>query len=127
MLKTGITSVSELRKKGFCSRWGRSKLVSVALYQEVLNEPDADRLAERILLHFMDDRAAFKRTYTARFDTFDAEVCAFLQRNFSAQASVVIQDVGVSDGCTSCDFFEKIASSFFTVSFFASDYGSRLR
>ncbi|MDR1267342.1 MAG: hypothetical protein LBJ70_03110 [Holosporales bacterium] len=78
MLKTGITSVEALRNKGFRSRWGRSKLASISLYPSVINEPDADCLAERILFHFTDDRGAFKRTYAARFDAFDEEVDAFL-------------------------------------------------
>ncbi|MDR0406935.1 MAG: hypothetical protein LBH38_02530 [Holosporales bacterium] len=126
MLKTGITSVSELREKGFNSRWGRSKSVSISLYPEILNEPDADRLAERILLHFMDDRGAFKRTYTARFDDFDKTVCAFLKGNSPAQKSLIVQDVGVSDGRTACDFFEELDSSLSVISFFASDYNSCL-
>ncbi|MDR2416869.1 MAG: hypothetical protein LBD15_01690 [Holosporales bacterium] len=52
------------------------------MYPLIINEPDADCLAERVLLHFMDNRGAFKRTYTARFDAFDEEVEEFLEKHF---------------------------------------------
>ncbi|MDR1267341.1 MAG: hypothetical protein LBJ70_03105 [Holosporales bacterium] len=39
----------------------------------------------------------------------------------------MIQDVGVSDGRTSCDFFKRLRSRFPNILYCASDYGVCLR
>jgi hypothetical protein len=97
------------------------------LYSEVIHEPDADRLAERVLRHFLDDRGTFKRTYTARFEAFDSEVTSFLQEYFPLQESFILQDVGVSDGRTACDFFERLQQKFQKITYFALDRGVRVK
>ncbi|MBL0941275.1 MAG: hypothetical protein IBJ00_00870 [Alphaproteobacteria bacterium] len=127
MIKRGIYHTSQLENfqnlKGFFS--GKKRL-SITLYDQIINHPDAEGLAERILLYFADERGAYKRTYAKRFEAFDIEILKLLSQQLKSQESLVIQDVAVSDGRTACDFFEKLTEYFSNVSYFASDYNPKV-
>ena len=93
--------------------------MSITLYDQILNEPNADILAERILLLFSDERGAYKRTYQKRFEEFDLQVLTALGR---LSPPKTFHDVGVSDGRTALDFFEKMVLAFPEIEYAASDY-----
>jgi hypothetical protein len=120
MIKTGITELSQLlNDKNFIGK--RIKNVSITLYDQTLSVPDGDKLAERILLLFADDRGAYKRTYQKRFEAFDLSVIKALQK-VAPPPLQTFHDCGVSDGRTALDFFEKIVPAFPDIQYFASDY-----
>lgn len=123
MMITGIYSTLQVRDRNVLRTfWGSRKRFSITLYDQVMKEPDAEELAERILLPFADERGAYKRTYARRYEEFDASVLSYLAENLHHDEPLVIQDVAISDGRTSCDFFEKVVKLFPRLSFFASDY-----
>ena len=118
MIKTGVTRLSQLaHDKTFLCK--NLKNVSITLYDETLNVSDGDKLAERILLLFSDERGAYKRTYHKRFEAFDLEVMTVLEK---LSPPDTFHDSGVSDGRTALDFFEKMVIAFPEISYFASDY-----
>ncbi len=118
MLKFGVTNITQ-KNKTFLNR---DKKISITLYEGINNLPNADELAERILLSFSDERGAYKRTYQKRFETFDTQIIKILKKLFSSSQSLSLNDVGVSDGRTALDFYEKIATTFSHIHYFASDY-----
>ncbi|MGD0466146.1 MAG: hypothetical protein ABSA84_05570 [Gammaproteobacteria bacterium] len=125
MIKTGITNVKNISLGATIFR-KELKNISITLYDQILDEINADALAERILLVFTDERGAYKRTYAKRFEEFDIKVLNFLRKHFSVKSSLLIQDVGVSDGRTSVDFFAKISNIFPNLNFKASDYNPKV-
>jgi hypothetical protein len=54
-------------------------------------------------------------------------VASFLQDHFSLQEPFILQDVGVSDGRTACDFFERLQQKFQKIAYFALDRGVRVK
>ena len=127
MIKTGIHDIRQVTGgRRFKTLLGRDKILSVTLYDQVLNLPNAEYLAERILLLCTDERGARKRTYASRFDEFDASILQLMREHFATDAALVVEDVGVSDARTSCDFFERLAPDFPRVSYQASDYSPRV-
>ena len=126
MFKFGIYSLDQLRKrKSFKTFFGGSKNVSITLYDKLIN-PEDEKIAEYILNGFADDRGAYKRTYSKRFEAFDKKVIELIGSYFSKRNPLFVHDVAVSDGRTSCDFFEKLADIFPKVNFYASDYDSEV-
>jgi hypothetical protein len=121
MAKPGITNILALRTMK-SSRFSGLKMVTITLYDQIQNEPDADELAEKILLQSSDDRGAYKRTYAERFDVFDQKAIRFAVKNFDKQKPLSVHDAGVSDGRTALDFFKKLSSVFADLDFIASDY-----
>jgi hypothetical protein len=123
MIKTGIYKPSQI-KGGlkFGSLFGGGKRLSITLLDQVLDKPNAEELAERILLLFADERGAYKRTYAKRFEEFDSTVLCFLENVFDKQSLLFVHDVGVSDARTSADFFQKASRIFANVQFTASDF-----
>lgn len=123
MWKTGIYHVSQLTEpanlKGF---FGKDKNVSITLYDQILKKDNASELAERILLLFSDERGAYKRTYSKRFEVFDDEVMRLVTAHWGAETELAVQDVGVSDARTAVDFFHKVVDAFSDCTFQASDY-----
>lgn len=120
MIKTGIYKLDLFKKDTIFFR-KKLKNASITLYDQVFNEPQADELAEYILLRFADERGAYKRTYQKRFEEFDSQVISVLHKIFTLP-TVSFHDVGVSDGRTALDFFEKIILSFTGIQYLASDY-----
>jgi len=122
MIKTGITNIQKISRGDRMFFNKVLKNVSITLYDQIIHEPNADILAERILLRFSDERGAYKRTYAKRFEDFDAQVVEVLQQYFNVNDALSIQDVGVSDGRTSVDFFEKLIFIFSNINLNASDF-----
>jgi hypothetical protein len=119
MIKTGITKLSQVKNKKFTTFFNKDKKLSITLYQDIQNLPEADVVAERILLLFSDERGAYKRTYQKRFEDFDLDVIKVIENLPSPET---FHDCGVSDGRTALDFFEKMVSAFPEIQYFASDY-----
>lgn len=126
MLKIGIYKVQDIETKGSTLIRKEPKNVTITLYNKIVQEPNADELAERILLLFADERGAYKRTYTKRFEEFDSISLQHIEDIFKRDELLLVQDVGVSDGRTALDFFKKIASSFSNLKFTASDYNPKV-
>jgi hypothetical protein len=124
MIKTGIYNIQDVGSKGFTLFRKELKNVSITLYDTVIQEPNADELAERILFLFADERGVYKRTYAKRFEEFDKKVLENLKKTFRNEESLVLQDVGTSDGRTALDFFEKVSLFFPNLEYIASDYNS---
>jgi hypothetical protein len=128
MIRTGVYDISQLiGSTHFRTLFGRERVVSVTLYDQILDSPNADALAERILLLFSDERGAFKRTYAQRFEVFDSQLLSLLTKHFNHQEPLIVADVAVSDGRTACDLFERIAPHYPRIAYYASDYGSQVR
>lgn len=127
MLKFGIHSKNQIKKQEkFTSFLGQDKKISITLYDQIIEESNADELAERILLLFADERGAYKRTYQKRFEDFDKVVLTCLKKNFKNGASLTFHDVAVSDGRTALDFFEKMSQEFTNIQYTASDYNPKV-
>lgn len=126
MIKTGITSLYDFRNHSLKTWFGGEKKISITLYNKILHEEDADEIAEKILKGFSDERGAYKRTYSKRFQQFDGCVLEFLRKQYSRTETIIAHDCGISDGRTSLDFFQRFVQEFPNVSFFASDYQPRV-
>jgi chemotaxis methyl-accepting protein methylase len=123
MLKFGIYKKEQLKNKaGFKNLIDKDKKISITLYDQITKEPNADEIAELILLLFSDERGAYKRTYQKRFEEFDKKVLTYLKTIFKENEPLSFHDVGVSDGRTALDFFEKIFLIFPNIQYTASDY-----
>lgn len=123
MLKTGIYKIDQLKDpKNLKTIFGRDKKISITLYHEVVNHPELKDLAENILLNFTDERGAFKRTYSNRFEDFDQQAIQEIKKFFSPDEHLIIHDAAVSDGRTAYDFFQKLESLFPQLTYYASDY-----
>ncbi len=123
MFKTGITDINKLlgeKSKTFLLK--EFKNTTITLYDQILNESNAEELSEKVLVFFSDERGAYKRTYNNRFNKFDDAAIDLIKTFFSSENILTVQDMGVSDGRTSCDFFEKIVQFFPLIAFYASDY-----
>ncbi len=125
MITNGIHHRSQITKdlklKDF---FGVDKRISITLYDQILDLPNAEDLAERILLLFSDERGAYKRTYRKRFEEFDKVVLTLIEKNL--KGPLLFQDVGISDGRTAADFFEKGAQLFQKIIYTASDYNPKV-
>jgi hypothetical protein len=127
MIKKGIYEILQLgNPHNFKDFFGGEKRLSITLYDQIINHPHADELAERILLLFADERGAYKRTYAKRFEAFDHEVLKLLDQRLESQKNIFIQDVAVSDGRTASDFFEKLIHYYPNISYHASDYNPKV-
>jgi hypothetical protein len=127
MIKTGIHHISQLAGSArLKSLFGRNRVISVTLYDQILDLPNADALAERTLDYFSDERGVYKRTYANRFEQFDSQLLRLLTEQFNPQDPLVLADVSVSDGRTACDLFERLAPHFPKIAHYASDYSPRV-
>ena len=127
MFKTGIYDLSQLTDSPrFNSLLGKKRVISIALYNQILHASNADALAERILDTFSDERGAYKRTYSKRFETFDAQLLRMLAERNNIEYPLVVADVSVSDGRTACDLFETLAPQFPELEYLASDFSPQV-
>jgi hypothetical protein len=123
MLKFGIHALNQIKDtKRLKTFFAKDKNISITLYKHIQGYPTADMLAERILLLFSDERGAYKRTYQKRFEKFDKSIISILKKTFITSDHLMFYDVGISDGRTALDFFEKMALAFPNVQYVASDY-----
>jgi len=98
------------------------KKISITLYDQIVDEPNAEELAEYILLEATDERGAYKRTYAKRFESFDGTILDHINQHFNSKNLISVHDLAVSDGRTAVGFFEKISKIFPKISYTASDY-----
>jgi hypothetical protein len=127
MFKTGIYDISQLVGSAHLkSLFGRDRVISVVLYDQILDLPNADAIAERTLRYFSDERGVYKRTYANRFEEFDSQLLRLLTEQFNPQDPLILADVAVSDGRTACDLFEKLTPRYPRIAHYASDYGPRV-
>lgn len=123
MIKTGIYKIEQLSALLDNGKINNiDKNFAITLYSQILNNPNAEAIAERILLLFTDERGAYKRTYANRFESFDKEMLQILQKHFLGADNIAIHDVGVSDARTALDLFKKVVMLYPNVNFYASDY-----
>ena len=94
MIKLGVTSIKQLLEGRDQTFLKRNKTVSIALYDQIPDLRDSERLAERILLQFSDDRGAFKRTYSGRFMEFDAKALDTILALAASDRDLIVHDVG---------------------------------
>jgi hypothetical protein len=128
VFKTGLYRIEELTDlKKSRTFLGGYRRVSITLYDQLINHPDADAWAQHILYMFADGRGAFKRTYNRRFEEYDAFCMAHIAAAFDPLKPLAVHDAAVSDGRTACDFFAKVAAFNPQVAYFASDYQPTLR
>jgi hypothetical protein len=126
MLKFGVTTVKQLFEGKKLTFLRRKKTISITLYDQLPDTPYADKLAEGILVQFLDDRRAFKRTYSARFNDFDQRALETIASIAPSKRDLVVHDTGVSDARTSVNFFERIERKFPRLLYYASDYDPEL-
>ena len=122
MLKLGIHTIEGLRAD-LAGRPGRRvRQVAIPLLSVLGDEPDSDKLRERVLLELADDRGAYKRTYRKRFDVFDESACELIRDRFSRDEPLAVLDCGISDGRTAVDFFQKLAGAYVELKYLGTDY-----
>lgn len=122
MLKTGVYNLAQINAGNFKTILGGDKRISVTLYEKILTRPDAEQLAERILLLFTDERGAYKRTYSNRFAEFDMHALEIITKHFAKDQILKFHDAGISDGRTAVDLFVKLALCHPNIEYQASDY-----
>ena len=73
MLQFGIfTFVQVMKSRGLIAlRAKHQAKISISLYDKITSLPNFDEIAEAILLLYVDENSAFKRTYSNRFNAFD--------------------------------------------------------
>ncbi len=126
MIKTGVYNLQDIQKKGTTPFRKELKNVTITLYDNIKDLPNADELAERILLLFSDERNAYKRTYVKRFEEFDFTSIQYLQSILKKTEPLKFHDVAVSDGRTALDFFDKMVKVFPHIEYLASDYNPKV-
>lgn len=126
MIRFDIHSIEQLQCAGrLRTVFGDDKHVSITLSEQIRDLPDAEVLAERMLLLLPDGRGTYKRTYAHRFDAFDDAVVHRLRElgiEGSEAVPIMVHDVAVSDARTSCDFFARLTNLTPHVRYIASDY-----
>jgi hypothetical protein len=126
MFKTGIYKRSQLPRAGETLFRRELKNLSITLYDQLAGLPGGDEQAERVLQLFADERGSYKRTYGRRFEEFDQQVLARMETKFSPAGPLRVEDVGVSDGRTSCELFRKLVARYPQLCFRASDYDAEV-
>lgn len=103
MFKTGITHIGQLRRHP-----DTTKLVSAGLLIDAASDPELDGIRERIVRGMILPNTTGKTTWSGRFREMDEEVAQLLKDRFGDAVACV--DVGVSDGTTAIDLFDRLAS-----------------
>lgn len=122
MIKLGVHSLPQLLSKGRLTNFGAERKVSITLLNQVLDLPDCGHHHEQILFGFSDDRGAYKRTATSRFEEFDDRALATVQEHCDCTRLVRVHDAGVSNAQTAVDFYHRMAAACPDLEYQASDY-----
>jgi len=123
MFKTGVYCIEQTHNpNNLKTLFGNDKKISITLYNQLAHDVNKNAIAEKILLNFTDERGAFKRTYSNRFEEFDGRVLEEIQNHFSPESQVIFHDAAISDGRTAFDFFKQISPHFPHLRYYASDY-----
>jgi hypothetical protein len=119
LLKLGVRRIEELPHAR--TRLGRAKKIDIRLYGEILRGRSADdHWLQRILESYIASNQAPKRTESERFHEFDALLLETLAKRGSGFPQTA-HDVGVSDGRTAVELYEKLRERG-EVDFTASDW-----
>lgn len=105
MLKTGITSVDQLRQRPS----GNTRLIDVSLLLELLPSVDGDETAslrQEIVRNMILPNSTGKTTWKSRFPGIDESVADILKQHFTDRLDCL--DLGVSDGTTAVDMFGQL-------------------
>lgn len=125
MFKLGIHKKQQLRSTQLDGFVNRRKFIAVDLYDCIDDLPvsDIDYVQERILRWLRVHNGVLKCTYNQRFKDFDRLSLSAIVANFPLQKELRVHDIGVSDGRTSCTFYEHLTRLYREqLQFIASDY-----
>jgi hypothetical protein len=129
MFKLGISRKEQLRPDHLEGLVNRRKYIALDLYDSLGDLPQAeiDKIQERMLRWFRAENGVLKRTCAQRFDDFDHLSLSAIAANFSKGQMVRVHDIGVSDGRTSCGFYDALKCLYGQqLDFLASDYAPYL-
>jgi hypothetical protein len=130
MLQFGIFTFEQVKnsKNLIAPRANHQAKISISLYDKITSLPNFDEIAEAILMLYVDENSAFKRTYSNRFNSFDEAVMRYAVDHFSNTSETLqIHDMAVSDGRTSIDFFQRLAPQFENLEYYASDFDGTVK
>jgi hypothetical protein len=119
LLKLGVRRIEDLSR--YSVVLGRARKIDIRLYGEILRgHPEGDRWLPLILQSYRASNRAPKRTESGRFQEFDALLLATLAER-AAPSPLAVHDMGVSDGRTAVELYEKLSERT-EVEFNASDW-----
>jgi hypothetical protein len=125
MFKLGISKKEQLmpgRLDGFINS---RKFIALDLYNSLddVAPGERDKIQERMLSRFSVQGGILKYTHARRFDEFDELTISAVKSNFPTGQDILVHDIGVSDGRTSCGLYERLSRIYGErLDFFASDY-----
>lgn len=125
MFKFGIHKKEQLTPDHLDGFFGARKFIALDLYTALNNYPphDRDRIQERMLCRFSNKNGTFKYTHAQRFEDFDIFAITSVRSAFPPDQEIRVHDMGASDGRTSCDFYDSLASIYGPrLKFVGSDY-----
>jgi hypothetical protein len=110
MFKLGISRKEQLTPGKLNGYINSRKFIALDLYDDLDDLPQANRdsIQERILSRFSVQSGILKYTHARRFDDFDNLSLCAITANFTAYQDILVHDVGVSDGRTSCGLYEQL-------------------
>lgn len=111
IFKLGVTSLDALQRN---RTWlGRRKRFALSLYGEIIeSHPESDDWLPSILQRHAAVTGAVKRTLDRRFEELDEIVARhFARMRQTVSGEVRVHDMGVSDGRTSVELYERLCSS----------------
>jgi SAM-dependent methyltransferase len=129
MFKLGIFKREQLTPDHLEGFANSRKFIALDLYNSLDSLPQAeiDKIQERMLRWFRLQNGVLKRTHARRFDNFDLLSLSAIAANFSTGQAIRVHDIGVSDGRTSCGFYDNLKHLYGErLDFLASDYAPYL-
>lgn len=130
MLKFGIHDKQQLTRARLQSFFGRRQFIAADLYGILSCFASEERafFEEAILSRFSLANKTFKLTSAQRFEDFDRRAEVLICARFPGGEKMRIHDMGVSDGRTAVDFYNRLLPHYgVQLDYLASDYGSRLQ
>jgi hypothetical protein len=128
MLRTGIYQLAQIQQgDSLKDCYGLERPISLTLYDQIQTLENPQEWSERILKFSTNERGAYKRTYSDRFEAFDYEANKLIQSSFASDSLLRLHDLGVSDGRTACDYYQKLATIYPQLEYLASDYDSQVQ
>ncbi|HTX86738.1 MAG TPA: class I SAM-dependent methyltransferase [Candidatus Nanoarchaeia archaeon] len=122
MYQSGIYNISQLSADLKTIPFIATKPVAIDLYAQTRQlNPEQRQAAEERILNFAFSDGSYKKTHSRRFDDFDDQVIAYLQKNLDRGKKYKFHDLAVSDGRTSRDFYLQLEKIFPALDYYASD------
>jgi hypothetical protein len=125
MFKFGIFKKAQLTPHGLAGFVNSRKFIALDLYDALDDLPATEREAiqERMLGRFSVRSGVLKYTHARRFEDFDALSLAAIEGSFARARQILVHDIGVSDGRSSCGLYDRLNRSYGgRLNFMASDY-----